>query len=88
MEKLVSYELGTGASDAGEPPHVKLMREKELCDYESASDVGNLKWFPKGRLVRDLLADYVYNLVVIKEQCLLKLQFSMIWTTKLLMFIC
>lgn len=64
LEKLVSYELGAGASDAGEPPHVKLMREKELCDYESASDVGNLKWFPKGRLVRDLLADYVYNLVV------------------------
>lgn len=64
LEKLVSYELGTGASDAGEPPHVKLMREKELCDYESASDIGNLKWFPKGRLVRDLLADYVYNLVV------------------------
>ena len=64
LEKLVSYELGTGASDAGEPPHVKLMREKELCDYECASDVGNLKWFPKGRLVRDLLADYVYNLVV------------------------
>lgn len=64
LEKLVSYELGTGASDAGEPPHVKLMREKELCDYESASDVGNLKWFPKGRLVRDLLSDYVYNLVV------------------------
>lgn len=64
LEKLVSYELSTGASDAGEPPHVKLMREKELCDYESASDVGNLKWFPKGRLVRDLLADYVYNLVV------------------------
>ena len=64
LEKLVSYELGTGASDAGEPPHVKLMREKELCDYESASDVGNLKWFPKGRLVHDLLADYVYNLVV------------------------
>lgn len=64
LEKLVSYELGTGASDVGEPPHVKLMREKELCDYESASDVGNLKWFPKGRLVRDLLADYVYNLVV------------------------
>lgn len=64
FEKLVKYELGEGASDEGEPPHVKLMREKELCDYESASDVGNLKWYPKGRLVRDLLADYVYNLVV------------------------
>lgn len=64
LEKLVAYELGKGASDEGEPPHVKLMREKELCDYEGASDVGNLKWFPKGRLIRDLLSDYVYNLVV------------------------
>ena len=51
-------------SDEGEPPHVKIMREKELCDYELASDIGNLKWYPKGRLVRDLLADYVYNFVV------------------------
>ena len=64
LEKLVAYELGEGASDEGEPPHVKIMREKELCDYELASDIGNLKWYPKGRLVRDLLADYVYNFVV------------------------
>lgn len=64
LEKLVSYEIGEGSSDEGEPPHVKLMREKELCDYESASDVGNLKWYPKGRLIRDLLSDYVYDLVV------------------------
>ena len=64
FKQLVDYELGRGASDEGEPPHVKLMREKEICDYELASDVGNLKWYPKGRLIRDLLADYVYNLVV------------------------
>ncbi len=64
LEKLVAYELGEGASDEGEPPHVKIMREKELCDYEVASDIGNLKWYPKGRLVRDLLSDYVYNFVV------------------------
>ncbi len=64
LKKLVAYELGEGASDEGEPPHVKIMREKELCDYELASDIGNLKWYPKGRLVRDLLADYVYNFVV------------------------
>lgn len=64
LEKLVKNELGHGESEEVEPPHVKLMREKELCDYESASDVGNLKWYPKGRLVRDLLSDYVYNLVV------------------------
>ena len=40
------------------------MKEKELADYESAADVGHLKWYPKGRLIRDLLSDYVYDLVV------------------------
>ena len=64
FKQLVDYELGQGASDEGEPPHVKLMRETEICDYEPASDVGNLRWYPKGRLIRDLLADYVYNLTV------------------------
>ena len=64
FKQLVDYELGCGASDEGEPPHVKLMKQKEICDYEPASDVGNLRWYPKGRLIRDLLADYVYNLTV------------------------
>lgn len=40
------------------------MKEKELADYESAADVGHLKWYPKGRIIRDLLSDYVYDLVV------------------------
>ena len=60
----MEYELGTGKSKDSEPPHVKLMKEKELADYESAADVGHLKWYPKGRLIRDLLSDYVYDLVV------------------------
>lgn len=64
LEKLAKYELGTGKSKDVEPPHVKLMKEKELADYESAADVGHLKWYPKGRIIRDLLSDYVYDLVV------------------------
>jgi len=64
LEKLAKYELGTGKSKDTEPPHVKLMKEKELADYEIAADVGHLKWYPKGRLIRDLLSDYVYDLVV------------------------
>lgn len=63
LEKLVDYELGRGESTGEEPPHVKLMREKKLADYEPSADVGHLRWYPKGRLIRDLLADYVYNLV-------------------------
>lgn len=63
LEKLVAYELGKLKSTGEEPPHVKIMREKGLADYEPKADIGHLRWYPKGRLIRDLLADYVYNLV-------------------------
>jgi threonyl-tRNA synthetase len=63
LRKLTNYELGKGESSGEEPPHVKLMREKGLADYEPSADVGHLRWYPKGRLIRDLLADYVYLLV-------------------------
>ena len=63
FKSLVDYELGVLESKGGEPPHVKLMKEKKLADYEPSADVGHLRWYPKGRLIRDLLADYVYILV-------------------------
>lgn len=63
LKKLVDYELGKLESSGDEPPHVRLMREKSLADYEPSADVGHLRWYPKGRLIRDLLSDYVYNLV-------------------------
>jgi threonyl-tRNA synthetase len=63
LKKLVEYELGIMKSSGEEPPHVKLMREKKLADYEPSADIGHLRWYPKGRLIRDLLSDYVYNLV-------------------------
>ncbi len=63
LENLVNYELGRLESSGDEPPHVRLMREKGLADYEPSADVGHLRWYPKGRLIKDLLADYVYMLV-------------------------
>ncbi len=42
-----------------EPPHLNLMGEKELAGYDEVSDAGNLRWYPKGKLVRDLIIDYV-----------------------------
>ena len=61
---LVKKELGVAVPVGGEPAHVDLMRSKELVDYEPASDVGCLRWMPKGKLIRDLLADYVLRLVL------------------------
>jgi len=61
---LLKKELGEPAEGGGEPIHVELMRSKELVDYEPVSDVGHLRWMPKGKLLRDLLADYVLQKVL------------------------
>ncbi len=61
---LVQKELGIAKPVGGDPAHVDLMRGKELVDYEPASDVGCLRWMPKGKIIRDLLADYVLRLVL------------------------
>ncbi|HIQ32811.1 MAG TPA: threonine--tRNA ligase [Methanothermococcus okinawensis] len=65
LKALACKELGIkDKEERGEPAHVKYIREKEICDYEPSSDHGHFRWYPKGKLIRDLLADYVYNLVV------------------------
>jgi threonyl-tRNA synthetase len=50
------------AEDA--PPHIKLMREQELADYEPASDSGNMRWYPKGLLIKRLLEHHITRMVV------------------------
>ncbi|XRO76637.1 threonine--tRNA ligase [Methanocaldococcus sp. 10A] len=62
---LAKHELGVKENkEHDEPPHVKFIKEKDICSYEEASDPGHFRWYPKGKLIRDLLADYVYNMVV------------------------
>lgn len=64
LKQLVNHEQGLSHEDSGkQPPHVKLMKEKELASNEPSADVGHIRWYPKGKLVKDLLGDYVYNLV-------------------------
>ena len=43
------------------PPHVELMRRLELVDYEPGSDPGNMRFYPKGRLIKSLLENYVLD---------------------------
>ena len=42
-----------------QPPHVKLMRKLGIADYEPASDSGNMRFYPKGRLLKSLLEQFV-----------------------------
>jgi len=61
---LVKKEIGYPGQEGVEPAHVDLMRAKELVDYEPRSDVGHHRWMPRGKLIRDLLADYVLSKVL------------------------
>jgi len=61
---LVRKELGYPGPEGTEPVHVDLMRAKELVEYEPRSDVGHHRWMPRGKLIRDLLSDYVLALVL------------------------
>ncbi len=59
FRRMLAYELeGTRQVDEA-PPHIALMREHQLVDYEPASDPGNFRWYPKGQLVKRLLGDFV-----------------------------
>ena len=63
LEKLAKYESDKNRNVDEPPPHVALMKKLAIADYEPASDHGNMRFFPNGRLIKSLLEQYVTNKV-------------------------
>jgi len=63
LEKLAKYESDKKRNSDEPPPHVALMKKLAIADYEPASDHGNMRYFPNGRLIKSLLEQYVTNKV-------------------------
>ena len=59
LEVLARYEAAKKRSSDAPPPHVGLMRRLAIADYEPASDPGNMRFYPNGRLVKSLIERYV-----------------------------
>ncbi|WP_458747420.1 threonine--tRNA ligase [Candidatus Nitrosocosmicus sp. T] len=59
LENLFKYEILRKRTVEDQPPHVKLMRKLGIADYEPASDSGNMRFYPKGRLLKSLLEQFV-----------------------------
>ncbi|NIM26277.1 MAG: threonine--tRNA ligase [Nitrosopumilaceae archaeon] len=59
LEILSKYESAKKRSVDEPPPHVALMKKMAIADYESASDQGNMRFFPNGRLIKSLIEQYV-----------------------------
>ena len=64
LEKLAKYEIKKVRAVQQVPPHVQLMKRLEIADYEPGSDPGNLRWYPKGRLIKSLIEQYVTEKVI------------------------
>ena len=63
LEILSKYESAKKRSVDEPPPHVALMKKMAIADYESASDQGNMRFFPNGRLIKSLIEQYVTSRV-------------------------
>src|ERR687898_1597312 len=63
FSKLADYELSKKRTVVEVPPHVRLMKRLALADYEPSSDGGNMRYYPKGRLMKSLIETYVSSMV-------------------------
>ena len=63
LQKFFLYESEKRRAVDRVPPHVELMKRLEIADYEPSSDPGNLRFYPKGKLIKGLLESHVRNSV-------------------------
>jgi len=63
LEALAKYESAKKRSVDEPPPHVSLMKKLAIADYEPASDSGNMRFYPNGRLIKSLIERYVTDRV-------------------------
>lgn len=55
LYRLALNELGAKEGGRAPPAHIKLMSRLGLAGYEPSSDVGHLRFYPRGALVKELL---------------------------------
>lgn len=64
LQVLTNYEISKNRAVNQQPEHVRLMKKMALADYEPASDAGNMRFYPKGRLMKSLIEQYVTRRVM------------------------
>ena len=64
LQILTNYEITKNRAAKEQPAHIRLMKKLAIADYESASDAGNMRYYPKGRLMKSLIEQYVTRRVM------------------------
>lgn len=64
FKKFIDYETSKRRVVEEQPPHVRLMKRMGIADYEPASDPGNVRFYPKGRLMKSLIEQFITRKVL------------------------
>jgi threonyl-tRNA synthetase len=64
LKRFLEYETSKRRVIDEQPPHVGLMKKMAIADYEPASDAGNMRYYPKGRLMKSLIEQFVTRKVL------------------------
>ncbi len=64
LKKFTTYETKKVRVYEKEPPHISLMKEQRIIDYEPGSDPGNFRYLPKGKLIKKLLEMRISDICV------------------------
>ena len=65
FQDFVKSEVsGIRVEEKDEPPHIEMMKRFELADFDDATDAGNLRWYTRGVLMKNVMKDYLDHLIV------------------------
>ncbi len=64
LQMLVNYDISKNRAVNEQPVHIRLMKKLAIADYEPASDAGNIRFYPKGRLMKSLIEQYITRRVM------------------------
>jgi threonyl-tRNA synthetase len=59
LKLYVNYETAKDRTAQEPPPHIELMKQLELVDYEPGSDAGNFRWPPRGLTLKRAIEERV-----------------------------
>ncbi|MFW9958886.1 MAG: threonine--tRNA ligase [Candidatus Odinarchaeota archaeon] len=59
LELYVNYETAKDRTVQEPPPHIEMMKNLELVDYEPGSDAGNFRWPPRGLTLKRAIEERV-----------------------------
>ncbi|OLS22627.1 MAG: Threonine--tRNA ligase [Candidatus Heimdallarchaeota archaeon LC_3] len=64
FKKFIKYETNKDRTSLEPPPHIALMKQLELVDYEQGTDPGNFRILPRGLVIKNAIEEYTKQMLI------------------------